>query len=141
MKIKNVLFLIAGLLSLSAPVYAAVTAGQFQPNDAYNLTATVAVSGTTSGAVDLSGTDIVGIFVPSTFDGTSITFTASTTIDGTYVAVQDGDGSTFSLTTTASRYVPVKNLALISGLRYIKIVTGSSQTSTDTVFTLATRPI
>ncbi len=127
--------------ALTTPAHAAPATAQYQPNDAYDTTATVAATGTTSGAVDLSGTDLVGIFVPSTFDGTTITITASTAIDGTFVAVQDGDGSTFTLTTTASRYVPVKNLALISGLRYIKLVAGSTQNTTDTVFTLALRPI
>lgn len=115
-------------------------ASQYTPNDAYDKTATIAASGTTSEAVDLSGCDLCGIFVPSTFDGTTITLTASTTIDGTFVAVQDGNGNAFTITTTASRYAPVNNLAIVAGLRYIKLVCGT-QSTTDTVFTLALRPI
>ncbi len=113
---------------------------QYQPNDSYNKTATVANGATTSEAIDLSGTDLAGIFIPAEFDGTTLGFSASTAIDGTYVTVQDGEGSTLSITCTASRFVPIKNLALIAGLRFIKLVCGTSQTG-DTVFTLALRPL
>lgn len=109
----------------------------------YTLSATVAVGGTTSAEVDLKGQVLVGIFVPSTFDGTTITLTAATASGGTFVTVQDSDGSSsaFTITTTASRYVPIDNLAITAGLRFVKLVCGSSQTTTDTVFTLATRPV
>lgn len=118
------------------------TSTQYPTKVCYDLTATIASGGTTSGAVDLSGCTLVGLFIPSTFDGTTITITASTTLGGTYVTVQDGDGSSsaFTITTTASRYVPLDNLAIPAGLVFIKLVAGSSQTTTDTVITLAVRP-
>jgi hypothetical protein len=89
----------------------------------------------------MRGVDLAGVFIPAEFDGTTLTITASTSLTGTYVTVQDGAGSTLTLTTTASRYMPISNLALVSGLRYIKLVAGTSQTTTDTVFTLALRPL
>jgi len=141
MKLHAILAAFALLIFSASLTLAAPAATQFQLNDAYDITATVASSGTTSGAVDLAGTDLVGIFIPSTFDGTTITFTVSTAIDGTYVAVEDGLGSAYTITTTASRYVPISNVASLVGARYLKIVTGSTQTSTSTVFTLALRPI
>lgn len=105
-------------------------------------TATVASGGTTSSEVDLGkGQQLVGIYVPSTFDGTTITLTAAPTAGGTHVAVQDGYGNAFTLTTTASRYVPIPNLAITAGVQYIKLVCGTSQSTTDTIFTLATRPV
>lgn len=134
-------FLLLACLALLPGAAIAATASQFNPNDSYDVTATVTVDTATSAAVDLYGTDLAGIFIPSTFDGTTITFTASATLGGTYVAVQDGAGNALTLTTTASRYVPISNLAQISGLRFIKLVCGTTQTTTDTVFTLALRPI
>jgi hypothetical protein len=118
------------------------TSTDFSPKVCYDLTATIAVSGTTSGAVDLSGCTLVGLFIPATFDGTTLTITASPTLGGTYVPVQvdHTSASAYTITTTASQYVPLSNLAIPAGLEFIKLVAGSTQTSTSTVITLAVRP-
>lgn len=104
---------------------------------------TIASGQTSTDAIDLEGGQLCGIFVPSTFDGTSLALWASQKIDGTYVAVQAAlDASTaFSITTTASRYIPLTNLAVIAALEYIKLVAGSSQSSTDTELTLVLRNV
>lgn len=118
------------------------SASNFQPIVAYE-TVTVASGGTTSGALDLHGCTPVGFFLPSTFDGTTIKLTASTTIDGTYVAVQDGAASPADITYTtsaASKYVAVTNPDALLGLRFIKVVLGT-QTTTDTIVTVAVRPL
>ncbi len=141
MKLNPLIMHIAALLLIPFVAFAEPSSTQYQPNDAYNATATVASSGTTSEAIDLAGTDLVGIFVPSTFDGTTITLQASTAIDGTFVEVQDGEGSALTITTAASKFAPIPNLATIAGIRYLKLVTGTSQSTTSTVFTLALRPI
>ena len=135
-------FILATLLCLiSGNSFAG--SSSFQPKVFYDITATIviATSTTVSPAVDLYGTQLVGIFVPSTFDGTGITISASATIDGTFVAVQtDHTSSTaYPITTTASRYIPLGNLAIPTGLRFIKLTTGTVQATTDTVFTLATK--
>jgi hypothetical protein len=105
-------------------------------------TVSVAVNGTTTDEIDLGrGQQLFGIFVPSTFDGTTITMTASPTSGGTFVTVQDGYGSTFTITTTASRYAPIPDLGITAGLRYIKLVCGSTQTTTATEFTVVTRQL
>jgi selenophosphate synthase len=106
----------------------------------YLVTATVTATGTTTPEVDLANFDLVGIFVPSTFDGTTITLTAATATGGTFVAVSaDNTASTsYTITTTASKYAPI-NPVVTQGLRFIKLVCGSSQTTTDTIFTLALR--
>lgn len=121
------------------------SASQFQPVVCSDLTATIASGQTTSGAVDLGGTMLCGVFLPATFDGTTLKLQAAPTIDGTYVAVENGAGTPAEITLTASghsKYVPVKeaDFPLMRGLRFIKLVAGSSQTSTDTVITLATIP-
>lgn len=116
---------------------------QYPNRCCYDLTATIAVSGTTSSAVDLSGCTLVGLFIPSTFDGTTLTITASSTLGGTYVSVQidHTSAAAYTITSTASRYVPLANLDIPAGLQYVKLVAGSTQTTTDTVITLAVRPL
>lgn len=118
-------------------------ANEFPACVSTDLQATIASGGTTSNEVDLAGTTLVGLYIPSTFDGTTLTLTAAPTAGGTHVAVQidHTSASSYTITTTASRYVPLANLAIPSGLRFIKLVAGSSQTTTDTVITLVTRPV
>lgn len=102
----------------------------------------VILSGATENAagIDLQGSQLCGLFIPPEFDGTTITFKASITLTGTYVPVQAG-GVIYTLTTAASNYVPIENLAVFSGLNYIKIVCGTTQSSTNTTITLAVRPV
>ncbi|QDV34909.1 hypothetical protein [Tautonia plasticadhaerens] len=111
---------------------------QYQPNDSYNLTATIANGATESNEIDLNGTDLIGLFMPSTFDGSTVQIKAAPASGGTFVTVQSG-GVDFTLTTAASKYCPVENLPVVAGLRFIKLVTGT-QTG-DTAITLATRPL
>src|SRR4051812_42998184 len=116
---------------------------QYPNRCCYDLTATIASGATLSGAVDLSGCTLVGLFIPATFDGTTLTITACDTKGGTYVSVQQDhtSASAYTITTAASRYVPLDNLDIPAGLQFIKLVAGSSQTTTDTVITLAVRPV
>jgi len=111
----------------------------FQPIVTHNLTATIADAATESGAVDLSGTTLVGVAFPAEFDGTAVTVKAASTSGGTYVNVYDNNGLQLSLTAAASRVItidPVKT----AGLQYIKLVAGTAQTGA-TVLTLITRPV
>jgi hypothetical protein len=132
-------------LALPAPALA-VSASQYQPKVAYEtVTVTIATSTTVSNAIDLHGTTPVGILLPSTFDGTTVKFQASTTPDGTYVAVEDGAGTPAEITLTTSgpsKYIAISGTIQqqLRGLRFIKLVTGV-QGTTDTVITLALRPI
>lgn len=116
------------------------TSSQYQPNNAYDQTAVIASGQTTSGAVDLSGCTLCGLFMPSSFTGTSIKIQAATASDGTFVTVQDGAGADYSLTVSTSKYVPVSNLAIVAGLRFIKLVSGSSE-GADRTISLAVRPV
>lgn len=116
------------------------TANQYQPNDTYDLTATIASGQTTSNAIDLSGCDLCGFYMPAAFTGTTIKVQSSPTFDGTYVEVQDGAGADISLTVVPSKYIPIANLAYIAGLRFIKLVSGSSEGGTRTI-TIAARPV
>jgi hypothetical protein len=113
---------------------------QYQPNDAYDLVATIANGQTTSNEIDLSGTDVCGFFMPAAFTGTALKITASPTAGGTFVPVYDGDGSELSLAVGTSRFVPIKNLAVVAGLRFIKLVSGSSEGAQRQII-IAARPI
>lgn len=104
-----------------------------------DLTVTIADSATQSGAIDLRGHSLVGLFLPSTFDGTTVTFQTSLTLGGTYVDVQDGTGSAISKTSAASKYVPISPTDF-AGVRYLKITAGTSQTGAS-IITLATRQV
>ena len=136
--------LLALLMFLPVQVYAA-SSSEFPAKTRADLTATITIadSTTVSQAIDLYGTQLVGIFVPSTFDGTALTFTASDTLAGTYlpVDIDQTSSSAYTVTTAASKYAPLTNPDVFRGLRFIKIVTSSAQTTTNTVFILATRPL
>lgn len=89
---------------------------------------------TTSNAQDLSEYDIVG-FQIGTFTGATFSFLARATEADTYVAVVDNAGNAVSVTATDDRYIvldeePMRNL---SGLRWVKIVSASSEAAARTV--------
>lgn len=118
---------------------------EFQPKSCAP-TATIATGGTTSEAVDLHGCELCGVFLPSTFDGTTLTLLAAPTADGTYVAVENGAASPANVTitaTAASKYAPLAaaDRDAVRGLRFMKFVAGSTQTTTDTILTLNVRPL
>jgi hypothetical protein len=94
-------------------------------------TATVAVDAATSESVCIDGYAIGMVYLPSTFDGTTVTFTVCDTEDGTYLAYEAADGTAVTITTNAS-----SAFALPEGLfgaPYMKLVCGSTQTTTATL--------
>ncbi len=121
---------------------AAPTVSQFSPKHCFpTATVTIATDDDLTEAVDLRGTQLVGLHVPSNFDGTGIILFACDTIDGTFLAVQTDSTSATALpiTTTASRYVPI-NPIVTEGLRFVKIGTVTGQTTNNTIFKLACKP-
>lgn len=90
-------------------------------------TVTIASSGTTSGAVDLGGTTLAGLIMPASFTGTSVTFTVSDELAGTYRTVYAEDGVTAaSADITAGGYIPL-DYGLFMGARFIKIVSNATE--------------
>lgn len=114
-------------------------AKRFPINDVHEavITCTVTSGGATSAAVDLAGYRNFGLIVPSTFDGTTITFTVSDTSGGTYVALYDITGTQVSMTIAASRAYDLPGELMV--WRFLKIVCGTSQATSDTVFLLVAR--
>lgn len=103
--------------------------GYFQPA----VVTTIAASGATSAAIALKGYDLVGVYLPSVFTGTTLTFTACDTLAGTYVVVKSTtSGTTLSYTVGQGTYVAIDPKDL-QGVNYLKLVSGSTEGSTRTL--------
>ena len=99
----------------------------------------ISSGGATSAAVDLRGTTLTGIYLPATFTGTALTFSASTSLDGTYLPVYDGAGSAISKTVAQGQYIKISPVDF-AGIQYLKIISGSTE-GADRTLTLAIRPV
>jgi hypothetical protein len=117
-----------------------VNSGQFTNFVATNnLTATITVGQTVSGAVDLSATFLTALIIPANFDGTQITFQVSN--DGTsFYAYRNTSNTIVTVTVTPDSAMGIVPSDFASW-RYIKIVSVTTQTTTDTVIGLVTRPL
>lgn len=104
-----------------------------------DLEATIANGQTTSGEVDLKGTTVCGFHIPATFTGTTLKLSAAAENDSTFRTVMSA-GADYSLTVAAGKYVPIENLAIVSGLRRIKLISGSSEAAARKII-IATRPV
>lgn len=110
-------------------------------NDCY--TSVVIVSGqTTSDPIDLVGTDLCGIEFPAAMTGTTMKLQMASSFNGTYKNVQkdEAGGGDYVITVTAGKYVPLTNLAIPAGLRFIKLVSASAEAA-DRTLVLASRPL
>lgn len=110
-------------------------------NDCYTPIA-IANGQAASAAIDLSGTDLCGIFFPAAMTGAKLTIQASEALNGVYREVQkdEAGGGAFEITVSAGKYAPITNLAITAGLRYIKLVSNATEAA-DRALVLATRPI
>ena len=104
------------------------------------LSATIASGSSLSGAISLSYLTVVSILIPSTFDGSAITFQGS--VDGiNYFNLYDEAGTEINFPVSASRLVKITNANYFFGLEYLKIRAGTAasainQSTTDTVLTV-----
>ena len=73
------------------------------------------------------------LYLPSTWDGTSLTFQVCDTSGGTYIGYEAADGSAVTLTVEASKAYSIPEG--VFGAKYMKITSGSNQTTTDTIVT------
>lgn len=103
------------------------------------LVSSIAVSTTTSGAIDLGGTTLLGVQLPAAFTGTSISFQAATSFGGTYQTVIDGSGSTLSKTVSQGKYL-LLDPSEFAGLQFIKIVSSATEAAQRDL-TLVSRPV
>lgn len=101
------------------------------------VTVSIAIGQTTSPVVDMAGMRNLGLFIPATFDGTTISFTACDTSGGTFVPVNNIWGQLVTMTVAASQFYDLPGE--LTALRFIKIVCGTAQATTTTDFILAYR--
>jgi len=118
------------------------TSQQFPPIDSYDLVALIPNGTTTSQQLDLAGNCLCGLFMPAAFTGASIKITAAATSGGTTATVQKDEvgGGDYTITATAGKYIPVSNLNLLAGTRFINLISASSE-GADRSITLAVRPL
>jgi len=90
-------------------------------------TATILNGGTTSDAVDLRGYGLLGLILPPLTAG-NLTFEASDTETGVYVAVYDALGAAVTIVAGAgSIAIHSDALAPLAGYRWVKIVSAEDQ--------------
>jgi hypothetical protein len=97
---------------------------------------TIASSSTTSGSIDLQGLGLVGMIMPATFTGSTVTFQMSLD-DVTYYDIYNTNNTQVSATVTQGRaylFVPGDFV----GVRYLKVKSSSTEGSSR-VITLITR--
>ena|SRR6188768_1874293 len=82
---------------------------------------------------------LLAVRSPSTYDGTTMTFTVCDTLAGTYDTVYNEDGTAYTITLAASRFTPVDYTKFLGAL-YLKPVAGTNQTG-DTILSLLVSPL
>ena len=107
----------------------------YLPVPNYEITATILNTATLSGAIELQGAVLAGLFMPAAFTGTTIYLQAATTKGGTYSRIQ-ADGSDVALTVTAGKHVAISNLAITKAWNFIKLEAATAQAA-DRTITLA----
>ena len=118
------------------------TSQQFQPVDSYDLTAIIPNGTALSQQIDLAGNSLCGLFIPSAFTSTSIKILAASTSSGTNCTVEKDElgGGDYSMSVVAGKYIPVTNLSILAGVRFITL-SSSSNEAADRSITLAVRPV
>ena len=108
----------------------------------FDLNVTIAVGQTVSSAVDLYGTALVGFITDANLTGTALTFQGSDSLAGTYKAIALlSTGVNIAGVVTTNKYYTLGTTIDLSAVRFLKIVSGSAQSTNPTVITLITKPI
>jgi hypothetical protein len=101
------------------------------------LSATIASGQTTSAEIDLLGGTLVGILFPAAMTGSTLKIQVASASGGTFETLQKDEvgGGDYTITVSAGKAVPLTNLAVLKGWRFIKLVSGSSE-GADRILTL-----
>lgn len=124
------ILMILSLMMCIRPAHAYQAVFQTQKVVVSSVT-TIAISTSTSAAIQMQGLNLVGIQLPAAFTGTAITFTVS--VDGvTYQPLYTStSGTALSYTVAQGHYVAI-NPQDFYGANYIKIISGSSEAAART---------
>ncbi len=94
-------------------------------------TVTIASSGTVSTAITIEGgRTVLALRTPATLNGTEFKFQASTDGDN-FFALYNGS-TEYAVTVAASRYIAL-NTEVMAGVRFLKVVSGSSEAAARTI--------
>ena len=90
-------------------------------------TVAMAVNTNYTVAYDLNGMTLVGVHVPTSFNGGTLTAYTCLTFDGTYVPVRDGTtGNTVTVTVTSPACYVTFNPDLMRGVRFVELVSNTN---------------
>jgi hypothetical protein len=93
----------------------------------------ISESTTISSVVDLEGYKVAALEF-GTMTGTTMTFLASSTMDGTYVALMDDAGAAISIVIASDEVIAITdavNAMALAAVRFIKLVSGSAEVGED----------
>lgn len=100
------------------------------------IQAVIPNGGTSSAAVDLGEGQLVGISLPATMTGITLSFTGSDDLNGTYQTIYYLSGvviTALTLTSSAGGKNITLPLDFLAGYRFIKIVSGSAEGAERTI--------
>ena len=90
-------------------------------------TATIALNQTKSGEVDTRGLHVIGIQLPASFTGASISLERAKDSGGTFGPVQNVSGlGLYSVPCTAGQYIPLDPVVTL-GIQFLKVVSNASE--------------
>lgn len=114
-------------------------ASQYQSELCFDKILTILDGETLSNAVDLVGTYVVAMIVPTGFSGTALQIKASNALDGTFYDVKNTAGTPVVPTIEAESYIAFEPSNMAS-IRFLKVESDTTQ-SGNIEIKLATRPL
>jgi hypothetical protein len=111
----------------------------WRQNAAYTQDVVITSGQQNSAAADLKEKTLVGVSLPATLTGTSLTFFAAAALAGTYKQVTNEDGSAYSVTVAADKWCAVDANKFL-GVRFLKVRSGSAE-GADRTIALVVRPL
>jgi len=108
------------------------TVNQHSPIVAFDKSAVIASSGTTSAEINLQGTTLCGLFIPSTMTGTELTFQVSNAAGGTFYDMRDIYNNLITVQITDGDFVYI-DPTLFAGVQFLKIVSGDTEAAERTI--------
>jgi hypothetical protein len=103
--------------------------------------ATIAISTTDSGWVDLKGKQLVAVVFPATMNGTSIKYRGRYLDSGSgNIIAQKNSTSDYQTSFTANEWVPL-DVDVFCGVGQVQIVSSASETGGARTIILITRPV
>ena len=103
-------------------------------------TVTLEVGETKTPAIELMSQEVALVITDANLTGTALTFEVAEAVDGSFVWLKDTTGADVSVTVTTSKGYALSP-SLMYGTPFVKIVSGTTQATNDSVFTIVTRNV